>query len=265
MSTKNLMRRRIVASLVFIAGLTWVLCPGTPVRADDTPTVKLFDALDSGDVKVKFIPANSVTANVLITNETDQVVHIQLPDAIAAVPILAQLGQQFGQQQGGGGGGGGNQSVGGGLNGGGNGGQQGGQQGGFLRIAPQKTRKVKATTVCMEYGKPDPNPRVAYKMVPITELTTDKKVIELCTQLGQKQVDQKLAQAVAWHLVNGLDWQQIAKINRIQSRYLGNIPMFTSGQVRKAKDLLEALVKETSVKETSEESGVDSDRYASKN
>ena len=260
MSTKFLMRRGIVASLVFIAGLTWVLCSGAPVRADDASTVKLFDALDSGGVKVKFIPANSVTANVLITNETDQVVHIELPEAIAAVPILAQLGQQFGQQQqGGGGGGGGNQSVAGGLNGGGNGGQQGGQQGGFLRIAPQKTRKVKATTVCMEYGKPDPNPRIAYKMVPITELTTDKKVIELCTQLGQKQVDQKLAQAVAWHLVNGLDWQQIAKINRIQSRYLGNIPMFTSGQVRKAKDLLEALVKETS-----EESGSDSDRYASK-
>lgn len=237
------------------------VCLSDNVHADDTPVVALFDALDSGQVNVKFIPANSVTANVLIENQTDQVLHIELPDAIAAVPILAQFGQQQ-PGQAGDGGGGGNQSVGGGLNPGGNGGRQGGAQGGiqggFLRVAAQKTRKLKATTVCMEYGKLDPNPRVAYKMIPIIDLTTDEKVIDLCTQLGQKQVDQKVAQAVAWHLANGLDWQRIAKINRLQSRYLGNVPMFTSSQVRKAKELLETLGREAN-----DANDDDTNRYAS--
>lgn len=249
--------------LAFACVAILFVCFGVNVWAGDTAAVKLFDALNSEQVNVKFIPANSVTANVLVENKTNQVLHIELPEAIAAVPILAQFGQQFGQQQqgGGGGGGGGNQSVAGGFNGGGNGGQQGGDQGlqgGFFRIAPKKTRKLKAMTVCMEYGRPDPNPRVAYKMVPITELTTDKKVIELCTKLGQKTVDQKVAQAVAWHLANGLEWNQIAKINRLQSRYLGNIPMFTANQMRKAKELLESLGEQKS-------RGNTADRYASQN
>lgn len=242
-----------------------LVCLGANVCADDAPAVKLFDALNNAQVNVKFIPANSITANVLIENNTDQAIHIELPEAIAAVPFLAQFGQQFGQQGGGGGGGaagGGNQSVAGGFNAGGNGGQQGGAQGGFqggiFRIAPKRTRKFKATTVCMEYGKPDPNPRVAYKMVPISELTTDSKVIELCKQLGKKKVDQKLAQAVAWHLANGLDWDRIAKINRLESRYLGNVPMFTANQVRKAKELVKTLGEEKSRDNTA-------DRYASQN
>ena len=252
MNTKNPTRLTLMCSAVFL------FCFSTLTSAADPAAVELFDAMKNGQVNVKFIPANSFTANVLIENKTDKVLHVELPDAIAAVPVLAQLGQQFGQQQGGGGGGGGNQSVGGGMNGGGNGGQQrGGIQGGFMRIAPQKTRKLKATTVCMEYGKPDPNPRVAYKMIPVTELTKDKNLIELCERLGKKEVDQKIAQAVAWHLANGLDWKQLAKINRLQSRYLGNVPLFTASHLKKAKELVETLTEQTSDQSA--------DRYVLKN
>ena len=43
------------------------------------------------------------------------------------------------------------------------GGMMGG--GGFMSVAPEQVSKLKVTTVCLEHGKPDPNPKMAYKIV----------------------------------------------------------------------------------------------------
>ena len=249
-----------------------------PVMADaPVETVELFGAIDAGQVAVKFIPTSAAKANVLIENMTDLVLHVELPDAIAAVPVLAQFGQGPGQNDRGGGGfagfsaggqnGNASQGVGGGLNqgngrglgngfgnggnqfggnqfGGNNLGQQGGVNGlgmGFMRIAPQKTRKLTARTVCLEHGKPDPNPRIAYRMIPIELLTDDTEVAELCRQLGRGEVAQKTAQAAAWHLASGLSWEQLAGINRMESRYLGNIKFFQPGELKRAKEFVTSL------------------------
>ncbi len=244
-----------------------MLCSG-PLWADGTvKTVELFDAIDAGLVAVQFIPANAAKANVLIENKTELLLHVELPDAIAAVPVLAQFGQGGGQngfgQPGGGQNGGASQGVGGGLNAGngqgfgnglGNGGNNfggndfGGRQGGgnglgmgFMRIAPQKTRKLTARTVCLEHGKPDPNPRIAYRMIPIESFTENAKVAELCRQLGRGEVAQRTAQAAAWHLANGLSWERLAGINRLESRYLGNIKYFKADELKRAKEFVASL------------------------
>jgi hypothetical protein len=218
--------------------------------------------MDAGQVAVKFIPANAAQANVLIENMTDRVLHIEVPDAIAAVAVLAQFGQDPGRNGGGGGGGGGAQGVGGAMNfggpnaafngqagngfgnGGGNKFGPGGGQGngmGFMRIAPEKTRKLTARTVCLEHGKPDPNPRIAYRMIPIDKFTDNDKVAELCRQLGRGELGQKAAQAAAWHLANGLSWEKIAGINRIESKYLGNIKFFQPQELTRAKEFVKSL------------------------
>lgn len=104
-----------------------------------------------------------------------------------------------------------------------------------MRIAPRKTRKLTATTVCLEFGKPDPHPRIAYRIVPIQSITDAPAVVELCRQIGRGSIDQPTAQAVAWHLANGLSWQRLADINRIESRYLGNIKFFQPVALNRAK------------------------------
>ncbi len=239
-----------------------LLCCG-PLAAEDIQTVDLFEAMEAGQVAVKFIPANAAKANVLIENMTDQVLHIELPDAIAAVPVLAQFGQDPGRN---GGGGGGAQGVGGAMNFGGpnaafngqagngfaNGGGNklgGGGQGngmGFMRIAPEKSRKLTARTVCLEHGKPDPNPRIAYRMIPLDKFTDNDKVALLCRQLGRGELGQKTAQAAAWHLASGLSWEQIAGINRIESKYLGNIKFFQPQELTRAKEFVKSLSSPTS-------------------
>jgi len=181
-------------------------------REKEAPAMKagLFEAMDAGQIDVKIIPQDATKANVLIRNLTDQPLEIQLPKAFASVPVLAQ-------------------------------GMMGGMGGGgFMRVAPEKMRKLAVRTVCLEHGKPDPNPKMAYKIVPIEQFTKKADVRVLCEALGYGQVTQNTAQAAAWHMMDGLTWGQLAAKNRVESKYLGNIRWFSQFELRTAM----AVVKE---------------------
>ena len=131
--------------------------------AAEKRSVDLFDAMRNGDLDVKFVAKNSHDGRLLIKNNTDQPLSVKLPDAFAAVPVLAQNA--------GGGAGGGtrssrssnsqnnqNQSVGGGLGGGGGGGGGGrGGGGGAFDVATEKVAKINVQTVCLEHGKKEPS------------------------------------------------------------------------------------------------------------
>jgi len=86
-----------------------------------------------------------------------------------------------------------------------------GGMGGFFNVKPGKVAKLRVPTVCLEHGKPDPNPRMAYKLVPIESLTTKPEVIELCKMLGNGQLAQSAAQAAAWHFTDNMSWEQLAQ------------------------------------------------------
>jgi hypothetical protein len=249
-----------ITTMRVVPAILLVLACGSISVADQPDSIALFDAIDAGQVEVKFIPADETKANVLIKNKTADALQIQLPEAIAAVPVLAQFAQQqgfgqglgqgfgqgagqgFGQGVGQNGGGGASQGLGGAFNGGGGQGNRLGNgfgRPGFMRIAPEKTRKLTATTVCLEHGKPEPHPRIAYRMIPLSEFSDDPRVAKLCRDLGCGSIDQPAAQAIAWHLENGLTWEKLAGINRIRSRYLGNIKFFRPSQLARAKQWLE--------------------------
>ncbi len=53
-------------------------------------TVELFAAMKSKDIEVKFIPKDDREARVIIKNNTKQPLTVQLPEAFAGVPVLAQ-------------------------------------------------------------------------------------------------------------------------------------------------------------------------------
>jgi hypothetical protein len=147
------------------------------------------------------------------------------------VPVLAQrqLGNGItGNDSGNRNNNGSNQGIGGGQGTGFNNGP------GIFAIEPEKAIKVKIVAVCLEHGKRSPNPYVEYKLVPLDEFTTDAKVIDVVRSLGRGELDQKAAQAAAWHLANGLSWQQLAK--KIGVKHLGGQtePFFTSAQLERA-------------------------------
>ena len=183
----------------------------------DDQTVEMFKAIDAGQIEVKLIPKDATQCNVLIKNKTNKPLNVQLPEAFAGVPVLAQMGMGGGGM--GGMGGGGNSGMnqgfgggmgGGGMGGGGMGGGQGGGQGGFFNIAPEKVGKLPCPTVCLEHGKRDPRPAVPYVIKPIESFTDKAEVHELCRLLGRGLVPQRAAQVAAWHLNNGMSLQELA-------------------------------------------------------
>lgn len=121
---------------------------------------------------------------------------------------------------------------GGGMGGGGMGG--GGMGGGMFRVESDKPRKMTVATLCLEHGKQDPNPRMKYKVVPIEVVSADPQISELCKLLGNGKVTQNAAQAAAWHLANGLSWQELINKPRKISRYTGVDMFFSEMEVQAA-------------------------------
>jgi hypothetical protein len=171
---------------------------------------------------------------------------------------MGGMGGMGGGRNGGMGGMGGMQGMGGGMMGGmGMGGMgMGGMgmgMGGMMNIAPDKVQKIKIAAVCLDHGKADPSPRVPYKPIPLESYAKDPAVVEVVKLMCAGQLDQHSAQAAAWHLQNGLTWDELARkigVKHIDGR---TEPYFTSAQLQRAlagtrvaKDLAEKTPKEGS-------------------
>jgi hypothetical protein len=211
------LRAPALTSLLGVAvcwlGLGGIVHAATPAAE----RVELFAASRAGQLELKVVPKDASQATVVIRNKTDRPLSIQLPAAFVGMPVLAQDG---GNNRGNRGGNNSsstssNQSFGGGMMGG-MGGGFGGGMGGFMDVGPERVAKIKVATVCLEHGKDDPNPRVAYELKPIEAFTDKAELIEVCKMLGLGELDQVSAQAAAWHLSDGLSWQELARKVRVQ-------------------------------------------------
>jgi len=232
---------------------TLLLAGGSAFAAEpEEKQVDLFAAIEAGQVEAKFIPRDSTTAKLLLENKTKQPLSVALPPAFAAVPVLAQFGQQgFGQGLGQGLGQQGGafnspQNVGGGFPPMGNGllniagpGQQNPflQQPGFFSIPAEKVGKLKLTTVCLSFGQPDPRPRIPYEVRPLAEVSEAPGVAEVCALLAQGKVSQRVAQLAAWNLANDRPWEELAGIT--DKAAFGRKPRYRQRELALAKELAE--------------------------
>jgi hypothetical protein len=237
-----------------------------------TTTVDMFDGMKSGDIEVKLIASDATKGNVMITNKTKQPISVKLPKAFAGVPVLAQFrgpgafnGNNFNGNNNvaanghGRGVNGANQAMGGGfnqgsnINGGANGmvnGMNNGMNNGFMNIPPEKTAKVRVPLVCLEHGKADPRATIPYEIKPIDSFTKNVAVQQLCAMLGDGKVEQRVAQVAAWHLANGLSYDDLAA-KQLEEFGSPPRPFFTSQEmedavaiVDKAEDQAEQVEKE---------------------
>jgi len=82
--------------------------------------------------------------------------------------------------------------------------------GGAFNIAPEASAKIKLPVVCLEHGKKDPSANVPYEIRPVESFTQDDRVKEVLTMLGEGNLDQRAAQAAAWHFSSGMSWDELA-------------------------------------------------------
>lgn len=212
-------------------------------------TVEMFAAMNSKDIEVRLIPKDETESRVIIKNNTARRLSVKLPDAFAGVPVLAQgrggggLGGGAGGRGGGAGGGGAQQSVGGGMGGGGGGmgGGMGGGGMGMMSVPADKTLQFKVPTVCLEHGKPEPRAAIPYEIKPLDEVTTNEAVRELLTTFGKRGMNQRVAQAAAWHLASGLSWDELAN-KQIEHLVGGNEAWFSPDEIRSAMLIAQTAV-----------------------
>jgi hypothetical protein len=194
----------------------------TSASASPSGVPDLFEAEERQLVSVKYIPNDAKSAQIIVTNRTRRPLTLRLPAAFAGVPVLAQMGMggMGGGNQGGfaaGGIGGGPQTTGGGgggLGGQGMNGMGGGGMGmgggGAFSIPPERSRTFRVPTVCLEYGKREPSSRIPYKLTRTETFSSDPKLAVVLESLGRGELPQKVAQAAAWHIANGLSWEKLA-------------------------------------------------------
>jgi hypothetical protein len=206
--------------------------------ANDANSVEFFRAMDEGQIDAKFIAFNDRAARLIITNKLKQPVHLQLPEAFAGVPVVAQFGGGGGGGRAGGGGGfggggtgGGQQSVGGGLGGGG-GGLGGGGGGGFFSIPPEQSAKINVAVVCLDHGLQNPSSSNPYEIVPADEHLDRPAVIELLKAFGRGELQHGAAQAAAWHLNSDMSWNELAAKLQGTRRSLRRPPYFSRDEIQ---------------------------------
>ncbi len=207
-------------------------------------TVDLFQAMKDKTLDVKVVMNDQAGGKVVIRNNTKKPLNVRLPEAFATMPVLAQIG--------GGGQGGGGQGGGGGMGGGGMGGGGGG--GGIFNIPAEKVRKLDAFTICLEHGKKNPHKGMSYTIKPIEEFTDNVQVQQL-VRMYAKHGPQgyKAFQAAAWHLADGLSWQQLAAKER---KRLGrpNLRYFQRSELLAAQKVAGAAVKQAEKSESKSDS-----------
>lgn len=224
--------------------------------------MEMFAALDSGALAVRVVAHDAKGGNMFFENLSGKPLTVNLPEAVTIVHILKQFGgggfaggglggQQggFGGQQGGfgggaqsGGGGFGGQQ--GGFGGGGFGGQQGGG-GGFFSIPPERVAQVPYHSVCLNYGKPDPSPRMTYKPVRIENYTDNKVLQETLRMIGTSSMDYTVAQAATWHITDKMSWEKLASLQEytLPGVYSSQVPTFTAEQIQMAQQIVSVATK----------------------
>lgn len=215
------------------------LKPGQFNPANDT--VDLFEAIKAKQVEVKVIHKDSSGGKLLFTNKTEQGINLKLPDAFAAVHVLAQIGGGMS----GGVGGGMAQASGGGMGGGGGGMGGGGMGGGggMFNIAPERVGELKFVSVCLEHGKPEPRASLNYEIRPIETVAPKPEVAEVLRMLDRGVIPQRVAQVLAWHLNNEMSFEELAA-KQIKPIVGPSYPYFSLAEIRAAMQVKEHVAKQ---------------------
>ena len=231
----------------------------TSTSASASGVPDLFEAEAQQLVSLRYIPNNAKSAQIIVTNRTRRPLTLRLPDAFAGIPVLAQMGMggmggMGGGNQGGfaaGGIGGGPQTTAGGAGGlggqgmnGMGGGGMGMGGGGAFSIPPERSRTFRVPTVCVEYGKHEPSSRMPYKLTKAETFSSDPKLAFVLESLGRGELSQKVAQAAAWHIANGLTWEKLAAEKIDHAGGIPDEPYFSQAELVMAYRLVAVATEE---------------------
>jgi hypothetical protein len=201
--------------------------------AKPAETVELFAAIAAKQVAVRFIPADATQARLYVNNQSDKPLAVEIPPAFAGTPIVpplegpyaAALAEQVPQTLG---------SVvqtatpapyrspngqpapyrspDAPLTPSANGDRPAelGPKPKVVTIAPKAIQEVPIVCVCLDYGKPTPNPNMPFTIAKIDSVARRPEVKVLLEEFAKGQFDQQVTQLAAWHFSNTMSWGELA-------------------------------------------------------
>lgn len=209
--------------------------------AADYALVDLFDAMKAEQLTADFVARSAKLAKVTLKNQTAATLYVRLPNAFRGVPIAshddAQDSNASQDQQAPAAdsmaNAGTTQSLGAGFGPSRAGGSLPSRDGfATLELSPGQQRVFKLACVCLDYGKPDPRPDVPYRLVPLGK-ELDARLADVLREMAAGDCTQIVAQAGAWHLANGLSWDQLAALR--VPRGNRQVTMFSSRELKAAR------------------------------
>lgn len=111
--------------------------------------------------------------------------------------------------------------------------------GGPFSLPPERTRTLRVPTVCLDHGKREPSPRIAYRMTVLENCSTDPRLQDVVACLSSGAISQKVAQAAAWHISSGRTWQQLSAEMIVMAGGTPDVPFFTPAELAAARRLVE--------------------------
>ncbi len=226
----------------------------------------LFEAMKNDQIGVLIVPRDFSILKMSIRNKTDSPLLIRAPEVFAAIPAQrAMNGQErasssphgtrsgYGQQS--------SQALGGSFyqpdpkvqsaarRNSADGSQadepladEGDSRGSLPKwlIRPGKIVSHPVRCFCLEFGRPDPTPRVPYLLRPLTELTNGPTVRDLLIQFNRHQCSQRVTQLAVWHVGNKVPWQTLA-MAQLPRSMAGRNRTFSAREMRAARDMVESL------------------------
>ena len=117
------------------------------------------------------------------------------------------------------------------------------KQGPELVLHPGKTRVFRFSTVCLEHGKAEPSARMPYRMIALDTWSDEPRLAFVMECLASGVITQKVAQAAAWHIANGLSWERLAAETIDHIGGVPDEPFFTAAELAAARQVVDVAEK----------------------
>lgn len=222
--------------------------PGDTPATDKKPGIDVFQAAKEKKVDAKLVQQSEKGGYLLLRNTSTELLNVRFPDSFVGVNVV---GSGSSLQVGGRGTA---QSTGIAINA-----PRGSRDtAGLFSIPPGKMLRLPITSVCLEYGKPEPNAKLRYVIMPVERYSRNPVFHELLPLFTKTKMSQRVAQAAAWHISNGLTWPELSSITNPATGSV--LPMFTTNDLRLAKALVDKAAAIAIEKEAAEKRRKTSER-----
>lgn len=110
----------------------------------------------------------------------------------------------------------------------------------FFSIPPERIVRVEYHSVCLQHGAPTPRRGQLYAVTRVESFSSDPRLPSLLSKIGKGDLDQKSAQAAAWHVANQMSWGDL-QAERFKHLNAPDTPYFSQHELSAAGQIIQNL------------------------